>query len=212
MKTRKTGIMGGTFNPVHMGHLLLAENAREQAELDQVIFMPSGQSYMKREMHILKPEERMRLVELSIAGNPYFSVSDMEILRRGYTYTYETLEQLSRENPCTEYYFITGADCLFTIEKWKHPERIFAGCTLMAAARSSAGYQELEAQAAHLGYKFGARIILMETPRIDISSTDIRERIRKGRSIRYMVAEKAERYIYEKQLFICQEDTDETGR
>lgn len=212
MRTRKTGIMGGTFNPVHMGHLLLAENAREQAGLEQVIFMPSGQSYMKRDMHILKPEERMRLVELSIAGNPYFSVSDMEILRSGYTYTYETLEQLGRKNPCTEYYFITGADCLFSIEKWKHPERIFAGCTLLAAVRSGAGYQELEAQAAHLRHKFGARIILLETPRIDISSTDIRERIRKGRSIRYMVAEKAERYIYEKQLFICQEDTDETGR
>ena len=110
--------MGGTFNPIHIGHLILAETARIQFELNEILFIPSGKSYMKQQMDIPSGEVRAQMTSLAIEENPYFALSLMEIEREGNTYTYETLETLKEQNPNTEYYFILGEDSLFAIEKW----------------------------------------------------------------------------------------------
>lgn len=202
IQSKKIGIMGGTFNPVHMGHLLLAECAREQAKLDQILFIPSGYSYMKEDQNVLSGAERLKLVSLSIADNPYFSLSDMELTRDGYTYTYETLELLCKDNPDAAYFFITGADSLLSLDRWKFPERILSNCSLVTAVRGDTELQEVKVAAERLEKKYGAHILLLDMPRTDISSTDIRARLASGRSIRYMVPEPVAQYIYEKQLFI----------
>lgn len=201
---RKIGILGGTFNPIHVGHLLLAQYALEQAGLDKVMIMPSGQSYMKKDMYILTAEDRLKMAELSVREHLDFEVSDMEICRGGYTYTYETLEELKRDNPLDEFYFIIGADCLYTIEKWKSPERIFKACTILSAVRDDKDTEQLQEQADYLKEKFNAEICLLNFPRIDFSSSEIRERIAKGKSIRYMVHPDVETYILEHKLFLNQ--------
>ena len=121
---RRVGIMGGTFNPVHMGHLLLAENAYSMFSLDEILFIPSGCSYMKDQTEILDGATRLHMTRLSIADNPHFSLSLAEMDQDGYTYTYHTLETLKREHPDTDYYFIIGADSLFNLHTWKNPERV----------------------------------------------------------------------------------------
>jgi len=197
---KKIGILGGTFNPIHIGHLLLAQYAFEQAELAKIIFIPSGVSYMKQDIPILPAKDRMRLVELSIQYHSCFEVSDMEILRPGNTYTYETLEELKRKQD-NHYYFILGADSVFSMEKWKEPARIFKSCTILAAVRETTDKERLRIKTEDLKQKFGADIMLLDFPRIDISSSEIRERLKLGKSIHHMVAPEAEEYIYKNQLF-----------
>ena len=134
---KKIGIMGGTFNPVHYGHLLLAESAREVFELDKVLFMPSGDSYMKDASSILHGETRMQMLKLAIDGNPYFEISRIELDRTGPTYTCDTLAQLQQQNSEDTYYFIMGADSLLMLESWKDPEYVLRNCTIAAAVRGT---------------------------------------------------------------------------
>ena len=124
----KIGILGGTFNPIHNGHLLLAEQARCFYGLDQVLFIPSGCSYMKRQEEILPGEIRFQMVQLAIADNPYFCVSDMEIVREGNSYTCETITRLHAQYPEDELYYIVGADTLFQMEFWKNPFHAVPSC------------------------------------------------------------------------------------
>lgn len=207
-KRKKTGILGGTFNPVHIGHLLLAEWVREAAELDEILFIPTGYSYMKMEssMECLSsmPDgwERLRMIELAVAGRQDFCCSDIEVRREGYTYTFETLELLRKETPDTDYYFIMGADCLFTIENWRYPERIFRSATLIAAARSGMPVAEMEAKSRELEERYQGKILLFPFLSLEVSSTDIRKRIKEGKSIRYQVPDQVLSYITEKQLYI----------
>lgn len=193
--------MGGTFDPIHMGHLLLAEEARKQVGLEKIIFMPSGQSYMKQERKVLSADQRLKLVELSTQDTPYFEVSDMEILRGGYTYTYETLEILVAQNPDIEYYFILGADSLFSIERWKCVERIFENCWILAAARDKKDIFQLQEQAKKLAELYGAKIVVLNFPQVDISSTQIRESIKKHEPVKDMLHDKALEYILENKLY-----------
>lgn len=202
---KKIGILGGTFNPVHMGHLLMAEYAKEAAGLDVVILMPSGKSYMKADTNVLSGKERLKMLQLSIEGNSNLMTSDMEICREGNTYTYETLLQMKRLCPDSEIYFILGADSLFHMERWVKPESIFANCTILAAGRNNASKQELLTKKQDLEKRFGAQILLMDFPEIDISSTKIRENIRNQKSIRYMVHDNVWKYIQENQLYSAEE-------
>ena len=198
---KKTGIMGGTFNPIHIGHLLLAENAKDNFDLDEILFIPSGCSYMKKNQ-VLDKWIRLEMTRLAIEDNPDFVLSSIEVEREGNSYTCETLIALKELEPETEFYFIVGADSLFTMETWKNPEEIFRSCVVLAAVRDGKGNEDLYTQIAYLKKKYGACIKSISLKEISISSTDIRDRIRQNKSIRYMVPDKVISYIEAHHLYM----------
>lgn len=198
---RKAGILGGTFNPIHMGHLMLAERAMDAVGLDEVWLLPSGISYMKSGQDILPAEERLYMTQLAAAENEHFRCIDTEVRKPGATYTCETLEQLKQEHPETDFYFIVGADCLFTIESWREPERIFAACTLVAAMRGDFSAKEMEQKKCELEHRFGVKIVLLPFFHVEISSTQVRESVAGGKSIRGLVPERVRAYIEEKGFY-----------
>lgn len=197
---KKVGIMGGTFNPIHMGHLILAENAREAFQLDEVLFIPSGVPYMKKD--VLDSKFRISMVELAIEDNHFFSLSKIEVEKAGYSYSYETIATLKEKNPNHIYYFIVGADALFSMEKWKCPERIFKECIILVATRDNYDDVSLKKQRDYLNAKFNGNIFLIPTRNIELSSTDIRNRVIHNQSIRYMVPENVFDFIKNKKLYI----------
>lgn len=192
---KKIGILGGTFNPVHTGHLLMAEYAREAVGLDVILFIPTGNSYMKQSKEILPGKIRKEILDISIADNDFFLSSDIELNREGNTYTYETLRELSYSYPQAQLFFLTGADCLFSIEKWVRPEEIFKYCTLVVANRNHTSMESMLEKKQFLEEHYGAQILLMDFPTVDISSTEIRNRLRRGKSIKYMVSEAVLNYL-----------------
>lgn len=199
----RIGIMGGTFNPIHTGHLLLAEHALETMGLDEVWLIPTGCSYLKSKegITVLSAKDRYRMVCLAIADNDRFRCLDMEIRRPGNTYSYVTMEQLQREYPENQFFFICGADCLFTIEYWKCADRLFAACTVLAAVRGDVDVACIQEKITELKERFGAAIQLLPFRRIEISSSEIRERRKKGLSVRYLVPEAVRVYMEEKGLY-----------
>lgn len=197
-QTRKIGIMGGTFNPIHNGHIALAEAAYKNFSLDKIIFMPSGKSYMKQ--HVLDNEKRVAMVSKAIESIPYFELSTIEVERPGNTYTSETLQQLTQQNPDVRYYFIMGADSLFHIESWKNPEVIFSLSTLICMMRDEYDMNDIKSKGAELTQK-GADILYLNAPKIAISSTDIRNRVKLHQSISDLVPEKVEKYILQEHLY-----------
>lgn len=199
---KKIGIMGGTFNPIHTGHLLMARWALESAGLDAILFIPAGNPYMKSNTDILDGEQRMQMVRMSIQGQDDFFVSDMELKRNGNTYTYETLLELRRLYPQAKLYFIMGADSLYTFAKWSHPELILANSILIAAARNGTSMEQLEEKRRELTTSFGGEILLMEFPAIDISSTMIRDRLKEGKSIRYLTTDAVCDYIASEKVYV----------
>lgn len=198
---KKIGIMGGTFNPIHMGHLIIAEKAREQSGLNKILFVPSGLPYMKDCRQVLPGKIRTRMTELAIQNNPFFAVSTIEVDREGRTYTYETLETLHGQNPDTEYYFILGADSLWNIETWKYPERIFAACHILAAVRDEKSLEDMEKQSLYLKKTYHADIELLRTGHMEISSSAIRNLCKEEKSIRYLVPEAVYDYIIQNKLY-----------
>lgn len=198
----KIGIMGGTFNPIHNGHLALAEYAMDELKLDEIWFIPTGCSYMKKDVpDILPGEERLMMAQLATQDNERMKCLDIEIKRDGYTYSYETLEQLKCEYPGKQFYFIFGADCLFTIENWRYPERIFENCTVVAAVRNGADVVQMKHKIAELSDKYHTDICLLPFLNLEISSTMIRERIRDGKSVRYLTPDSVTAYINQKQFY-----------
>lgn len=205
---RKIGIMGGTFNPVHIGHLLLAECAREEYSLEEVWFIPTGFSYHKAvgdgllpECRIPSSKERLEMTRLAVAENPYFKCLDLEVNRKGDTYTYETLDILNHMYEDTEFYFILGADCLYDIPNWKMAERIFAACKIIAALRESYDAGDIRIQIEKLKKAYSADILFLPFQEFAFSSTDIRKRVSRHKSIRYMVPEQVNNYIEEKGFY-----------
>ena len=198
---KKVGIMGGTFNPIHNGNLLLAESAREAFGLDEILFMPSGNSYMKDAASILDGKTRAHMTELAIEGNPFFRLSRMELERKGPTYTCDTLSQLKRQEGACQYFFIMGADNLFILEKWKDVEYIFQNCVIAVAARGDEPDGEIGRKAELLKKRYQADIRLLSERRIDISSLEIRERLQKGQSVRYLLPDSVLAYIAREGLY-----------
>lgn len=189
MASRKIGLLGGTFNPIHNAHLILGEAAREQFGLDRVIFMPSGISYMKENDNVTPGELRYQMVKLAIDSNPYFTCSRLEIDREGKTYTIDTLRELKKMYPGDEIYFIVGGDTFKQLESWYEAKEIFANCVILAGVRGSLSIEEMDKHRRYLHDKYGADIRLLQLNNIEISSSDIRARIKNGRSVRYMLPE-----------------------
>lgn len=227
---KRIGILGGTFNPIHNGHLSIADKAREQFALEKVLFMPSGVPYMKEQQEILSFDIRCEMTALAIADDPYFELCTLEASDAAQgknTYTFKTLQKLRRADPDADYYFILGADNLYGIEHWKNPSLIFENCTLLAAVRAeetSNGLPQtvscmnsmpvkttedprkrLAAQALFLREKYGASIKKLEFSGIDVSSTQIREMVRRGESICGLVPKTVETYILKKQFYVRKE-------
>lgn len=198
---RKVAVYGGTFNPFHMGHLLTAQTAGEYFGLDKVLLMPSGASYMKDQRQILDAETRIRLIELSIENNPMLEVSAIETKRAGHTYTCETMRILKQKYPRTEWSFLMGADSMMALSHWKNPEQIMKCCRILVAYRGMEMPDRLTAEADRLRACYGGEIAFLPLRQIDISSTEIRERIAAQKSIRYMVSEKAYEYMMTHHLY-----------
>ncbi|MBR5970219.1 MAG: nicotinate-nucleotide adenylyltransferase [Lachnospiraceae bacterium] len=201
MSSRKIGIMGGTFNPIHYAHLLLAESAREQYGLDRVIFIPTGIPYMKDTTNLPSGELRYQLVKIAIRDNPYFTCSRLEIDRPGNTYTADTLRELHKMYPGDHLYFIMGADSVMDLEKWHKVEDVFNSTTILAAVRHKVDVSQLEERRKELAEKFQADIELLEYGRMDVSSTVIRDRISKGLSVRYLLPEDCIEFIRTKSFY-----------
>lgn len=198
---RKIGIMGGSFNPIHNGHLLLAEWARSELELDEVLFLPAGDPYFKSPSLLLPGAERLHMTQLALEDNVFFQCLDLEVKRTGHTYTYETLLELKSLSPDAQFFFLCGSDCLFSIETWKCPEAIFSNCTLVVAVRDQVSLPEMEAKKRALEADYQAQIILLPFLRYSVSSTEIRERVKTHQSIRYLVPDSVRNYIHEKGFY-----------
>ncbi len=197
----KIGILGGTFNPIHTGHLILAENAYDFVPLDRVLFIPSGISYLKDQDEIVSADDRIRMIEMAIAGNDHFAISTIETDREGNSYTCETLKILKEQNPSDELYFIGGADVLMTIQTWKEPQVIFQNATLLVAPRNFTETSVLEEKKHFLQDQFNASVMIMDTINLEISSSMLRDRLANGKSIRYYVPAKVETYIHQQHLY-----------
>ena len=201
-RRKKIGIMGGTFDPIHVGHLILGEKAYEQLGLDKILFMPAGNPPHKRNRKgRASDEQRVEMVKLAIQGNPHFELSLIEMNAEGFTYTYRTLETLKKQNPDTDYYFIMGADSLFSFPCWNGPEEICRLATLVVAVRDHVDREALDAQIRLLTEQFDARIEKLDTPNIDISSKTLRSWVDQEKSLRYYVKDSVIQYIEEHNLY-----------
>ena len=185
---KRVGIMGGTFNPIHYGHLRLAQEAQQQVLLDKILFMPSGRSYMKK--NVLDTQKRVEMTALAIKQYSKFELSLIEAQKTGNTYTCETLQYLTRTNSDTQYYFIIGADSLFQIEQWRSPKQIFEFAILICAIRDDYDFDTIRKKGEALA-ESGADIIYLNTPKWDISSTDIRAKVKSRISIHGLVPPEA---------------------
>jgi nicotinate-nucleotide adenylyltransferase len=193
------GVMGGTFNPIHIGHLVTAEEARYAFSLSEVVFVPAGSPWQKEREAVAGAEHRYLMTVIATASNPHFRVSRMEIDRGGPTYTIETLRGLRDELGDVELYFITGADAILQILSWKDPEEVLREARFIAATRPGYDLDRLEKE---LPEGFGDRVHVLEIPALAISSTDIRLRVRDGRPIRYLVPEGVAGYIETNGLYV----------
>lgn len=213
---RRIGIMGGTFNPIHNGHLTIAGRAREQFFLEKVLFMPSGVPYTKDLKEVLPVDIRCEMTALAIADTPYFELSMLEAAdaeQGKNTYTFETLQKLRRADPTADYYFILGADSLYTIENWKNPALIFENCTLLVAVRqtdetpekpqrdSTFSQESLHKQVLYLREKYGASVEILEFAGMELSSTMIRKKLRCGESVFGLIPEAVEDYILKNECY-----------
>ncbi|MBE5927618.1 MAG: nicotinate-nucleotide adenylyltransferase [Lachnospiraceae bacterium] len=198
---KKVGILGGTFDPIHLGHLIIGENAYDECGLENVFVMPSGQPPHKENSTISDEKHRSTMVKLAIAGNKHFEYSDFELNRKGNIYTADTLELLTSKYPDTHFYFILGEDSLLDIEKWYEPARIMELCSIVVTHRNDGDDTLLNKHIEYLKCKYNADIIKLDVPLIDISSTNIRERVSQGKTIRYFVNSEVEGYIYKNNLY-----------
>jgi nicotinate-nucleotide adenylyltransferase len=187
----RIGVMGGTFDPIHYGHLVTAEEAQQQFELDEVVFVPTGKPWMKEHEKLSPAEDRYLMTVIATASNPRFRVSRMEVDRDGPTYTVDTLRELKTElGDDTDLYFVTGADAVLEIFQWKEREDLFQLAHFIAATRPGYDMAGFEANA-----PTNAHVITMNIPALAISSTDVRTRVAQGRPIRYLVPEGVKSYV-----------------
>lgn len=197
---RRIGVLGGTFDPIHIAHLAIAEEARTQLGLDKVVFVPAGLPPHKMDVHVSPAEHRLAMVKLAIADNPHFEVSRVDIDRFGPCYTVDTIALLRKEwEPDVEIYFIMGSDSLADILTWHKPDRLIRLCRIVAVGRP--GYRVDMDELERCLPGASQRILFINSPQLDVSSSEIQRRVRAGESIKYQVPEAVERYIYEHGLY-----------
>ncbi len=187
--------MGGVFDPIHCGHLFAAEEARVEFKLDKVIFVPCHQPVHKRENNISDFKHRYIMAVLATSNNQFFEVSKAELNRPGPSYSIDTVKEfLSKYNHGVKIFFITGADAFLEVDSWYKSEKLIKLCQFVAATRPGYDLNKLDK-------KFKKIIKIMEIPALSISSTDIRRRVREGKSIKYLLPQEVEEYIYKKGLY-----------
>ncbi|WMM23539.1 nicotinate-nucleotide adenylyltransferase [Tissierella sp. MB52-C2] len=197
----KIAVMGGTFDPIHNGHLIVAEYVRTSLKLDKVVFIPSGVHPFKNNKNITEGKKRLDILSLAIKSNEYFDISAMEINREGITYTIDTIKELKKIYKEDEVYFIIGSDIIFEIEKWKGFEELVGLCKFILLYRPGKNEDKIENRIEELKKLYGLEFTRVEAPLIEISSTEIRERVKEDLSIKYLVPEIVEDYIYKHKLY-----------
>ena len=196
------GVLGGTFDPIHIGHLILAEEVRARLNLSQTLFVPTGQPWLKVDNPISSAEHRAEMVRLAIADKPYFKLEAVEVERPGPSYTVDTIAELkARLGSGDEFFFILGADNLAELPLWREPSRLITMCHLVVVPRPDYPLPDLKALAAVIP-GLSQRVMLMDKPEIDISASAIRGRVARGLSIHHLVPEPVERYIKEYKLYL----------
>ncbi|MDD4169942.1 MAG: nicotinate-nucleotide adenylyltransferase [Desulfotomaculaceae bacterium] len=197
----KIGIMGGTFDPIHYGHLVSAEGARDEVGLEQVIFVPTGRPPHKFGYNITNPRDRYLMTVLATASNNYFQASSIEVDRPGFSYTIDTVQSVIEMHPSAQIYFITGADAVLDILTWKSVEVLLNICYIIAVTRPNYQLDKLWDKLGDILHCPQKRILSMEVPALAISSTDIRRRVHEGRTIKYLLPESVEDYIAKHKLY-----------
>ena len=200
----RIGIFGGSFDPIHVGHLILAEHCREQAELDQVLFIPCAQQPHKKDGAFGSDRQRTEMVDLAIGGHESFLRSSIEIDRGGVSYTVETLEQLREQHSEDDLFLMIGGDSLNSFATWKQPQRILELATPLVMARPGTGDVDFDLLSPFVDEKKLAEIksLAIEAPLIDISSTAIRAAAAEEKSFRYQTPRSVERYIQTQKVYV----------
>lgn len=198
----KVGILGGTFDPIHNVHLKLGQQAYEQFDLDEIWFMPSGHPPHKTDHRVTEGQHRSNMVQLAISGKPWFVYSDFEQKRQGNTYTAQTLSLLHEAYPEHSFYFIVGADSLYQIEHWFHPELVMKQTIILAAVRPwKMEHRSLKQQISYLKETYGARIYEIQFDENDLSSEEIRQALARGEDVSSYIPEPVLSYIREHGLY-----------
>ncbi len=205
---RKIGIMGGTFDPIHIGHLILAQSAYEQLELEKVLFIPAGKPPHKRDRHGASDEDRSCMVRMAIEDDPHFEISMIEMESAEYSYTYLTLKKLTEQMRDCEFYFIIGQDSLETFSTWYKPEEIVKYAHIAAADRPDCDQDRMEALLQKNRELFHSDFIGISCPDIQISSSELREMIAEGKCYRYFVPENVYRYIEKNSIYRIEQEAE----
>ncbi len=195
------GVVGGTFDPIHIGHLIVAEEARSRLNLAEVLFVPAGQPWLKTSSPISAAEHRVQMVRLAIADKPYFKLSTMEVERPGPSYTVDTIAELQGQlDAGDELFFILGWDNLAQLPQWHEPSRLIKMCRLVAVPRVGYAVPDLNSLEAVIT-GLSQRVIMLDKPEVDIDATEIRNRVAQGLSVSHLVPEPVERYIKDHGLY-----------
>jgi nicotinate-nucleotide adenylyltransferase len=196
----RVGVIGGTFDPIHVGHLIMAEGARDVLDLQRVVFVPAGQPPHKRSRRISPAVHRLAMARLAIAGNACFTTSRVDIDREGPSYTVDTIRLLQEAwGPDVRVYFLIGGDSLAELPTWHQPERLIEICQVVAVPRPGSE-PDLDALNDKI-HGASERVQILHLPLVDLSATEIRDRVMDGRSIRYLVPDTVEQYIYRHRLY-----------
>ncbi len=197
---KKIALMGGAFDPIHYGHLVTAQTVYDNFDVDRVVIMPLGNAPHK-EMKGVSALDRYEMAKRAVCDNTALAVSAMEIERQGKTYTVDTVAEIKKINPKMTVYFVMGADEILSIDYWKEPERLLKMCSVIAVTRPGFDKKRVMEKTESVREKYGCEIYFLEVPALDISSSDIRDRLREGKSAKYLLPDQTLRYIEDNHLY-----------
>ncbi len=198
---KQIGLFGGTFSPIHYGHLANAEGAREKGKLDEVIFIPAAQNPFKEKTDPREREMAYEMLKLATEDNDAFSVSRVELDKPGKSYTVDTVRKIKQDHPEDDFYFIMGTDLLYQVETWKEAQTLLSLVDLLVISRPGNEPEDHKKKARELEERFGTNIRLIEIPGVDIASTRIRNMVSRGESVRYLLPDKVLAYINQHGLY-----------